>query len=160
MARLVLNTDVACLSYEGRLPPALAARLVGYEVCVTFVTIGELARWAESVVGDARPDGVGALAGQHDRLALRRASGVEVGPTQRPVRATRPEPLIPAAVTKPGGHRFLLELAGRGGWVPRPIAARPRRVAGLSAGPRSGGMMLWAGRGSALAGCAGVEGPG
>ncbi len=47
MARVVLDTDVASLSYKGRLPAWLAARLVGQEVCVTFVTIGELARWAE-----------------------------------------------------------------------------------------------------------------
>ncbi len=47
MARIVLDTDVASLSYKGRLPASLAARLVGHEVCVTFVTIGELARWAE-----------------------------------------------------------------------------------------------------------------
>ena len=47
MARIVLDTDVASLSYKGRLPMPLAARLVGHEVCVTFVTIGELARWAE-----------------------------------------------------------------------------------------------------------------
>jgi len=32
------------------LPASLAAQLVGQEVCVTFVTIGELARWAERVV--------------------------------------------------------------------------------------------------------------
>ncbi len=38
---------VASLSYKGRLPAWLASRLVGQEVCVTFVTIGELARWAE-----------------------------------------------------------------------------------------------------------------
>ena len=47
MARVVLDTDVASLIYKGRLPAALAARLVGHEVCVTFVTVGELARWAE-----------------------------------------------------------------------------------------------------------------
>jgi toxin FitB len=47
VARVVPDTDVASLSYKGRLPASLAARLVGQEVCVTFVTIGELARWAE-----------------------------------------------------------------------------------------------------------------
>jgi toxin FitB len=47
VTRVVLDTDVASLSYKGRLPAWLAARLVGHEVCVTFVTIGELARWAE-----------------------------------------------------------------------------------------------------------------
>jgi hypothetical protein len=40
VARGVLDTDVASLSYKGRLPIALAKRLVGQEVCVTFVTIG------------------------------------------------------------------------------------------------------------------------
>lgn len=29
------------------MPASLAARLVGQEICVTFVTVGELARWAE-----------------------------------------------------------------------------------------------------------------
>jgi toxin FitB len=46
VARVVLDTDVASLSYKGRLPDSLAARLIGHEVCVTFVTIGELSRWA------------------------------------------------------------------------------------------------------------------
>jgi predicted nucleic acid-binding protein len=47
VSRVVLDTDAASLSYKGRLPESLAARLVGQEICVTFVTIGELARWAE-----------------------------------------------------------------------------------------------------------------
>ena len=47
MSRVVLDTDAASLSYKGRLPESLAARLVGHEICVTFVTIGGLARWAE-----------------------------------------------------------------------------------------------------------------
>ncbi len=47
MPRIVLDTDVASLSYKGRLPAPLAARLAGNEICVTFVTVGELARWAE-----------------------------------------------------------------------------------------------------------------
>jgi predicted nucleic acid-binding protein len=46
VARVVLDTDVASLSYKGRLPAPLAVRLTGQEVCVTFVTIGELSRWA------------------------------------------------------------------------------------------------------------------
>jgi toxin FitB len=45
--RIVLDTDVASLSYTGRLPVPLAARLAGNEICATFVTVGELARWAE-----------------------------------------------------------------------------------------------------------------
>jgi len=42
--RIVLDTDVASLGYKGRLPAPLAARLAGNEICVTFVTVGELAR--------------------------------------------------------------------------------------------------------------------
>jgi predicted nucleic acid-binding protein len=46
VARIVLDTDVASLGYKGRLPMPLAARLAGHEICVTFVTVGELARRA------------------------------------------------------------------------------------------------------------------
>ena len=41
-----------------------------------------------------------------------------------------------------------------------PVAAKTPEGGGLSTGPRSGAMMLWAGRGSARAGFARVEGPG
>jgi predicted nucleic acid-binding protein len=47
VARVVLDTDIASLSYKGRLPALIAKRLVGHEICVSFVTVGELARWAE-----------------------------------------------------------------------------------------------------------------
>ena len=47
MARIVLDTDVASLGYKGRLPDPLARRLIGHELAVTFVTVAELARWAE-----------------------------------------------------------------------------------------------------------------
>lgn len=47
MGRVVLDTDVASLSYKGRLPASLTEFLVGQEICVTFVTVAELARWAE-----------------------------------------------------------------------------------------------------------------
>jgi predicted nucleic acid-binding protein len=42
---VVLDTDVASNSFKGRLPPTLAARLVGRQPLLAFVTIGELARW-------------------------------------------------------------------------------------------------------------------
>jgi predicted nucleic acid-binding protein len=47
VARIVLDTDVVSLSYKGRLPQSIAGQLVGHELCVTFVTVGELARWAD-----------------------------------------------------------------------------------------------------------------
>jgi toxin FitB len=45
-AALVLDTDVASLSIKGRLSPRMQARLATSLVCVTFVTVGELTRWA------------------------------------------------------------------------------------------------------------------
>lgn len=47
MAFVVLDTDVASLLIKDRVPESLNARLVGYEPCLTFVTVGELIRWAE-----------------------------------------------------------------------------------------------------------------
>lgn len=46
MSYVVLDTDVASLSLRGRLPEPLRARLAGQGVCITFVTVGELAKWA------------------------------------------------------------------------------------------------------------------
>jgi toxin FitB len=43
---VVPDTDVASRSFKGRLPPALAARLVGRQPLLTFVTIGELTQRA------------------------------------------------------------------------------------------------------------------
>lgn len=47
MDRIVLDTDVASLSYKGRLSDRIARQLIGHELAVTFVTVAELARWAE-----------------------------------------------------------------------------------------------------------------
>lgn len=44
---MILDTDVASRSFRGRLPPALAARLVGRQPILTFVTIGEMTQWAK-----------------------------------------------------------------------------------------------------------------
>jgi len=44
-AAVVYDTDVASRSFKGRLPAALAARLVGKQPLVTFVTVGELTQW-------------------------------------------------------------------------------------------------------------------
>lgn len=41
----MLDTDVASRSFRGRLPAALAARLIGRQPLLTFVTIGELTQW-------------------------------------------------------------------------------------------------------------------
>jgi toxin FitB len=47
MNRVILDTDVSSLSLKRRLSSAVLARLVGKQPCITFVTLGELAQWAE-----------------------------------------------------------------------------------------------------------------
>jgi hypothetical protein len=42
---VVYDTDVSSRSFKGRLPAALAARLVGKQPVVTLVTVGELTQW-------------------------------------------------------------------------------------------------------------------
>jgi predicted nucleic acid-binding protein len=44
---VVLDTDVASRAFKGRLPPAMAARLVGRQPLLTFVAIGELTQWTK-----------------------------------------------------------------------------------------------------------------
>ncbi|WP_346270254.1 hypothetical protein [Pseudonocardia sp.] len=46
MRRVILDTDVASLSIKDRLPARLLCELVGAQVGITFVTLGELTRWA------------------------------------------------------------------------------------------------------------------
>ncbi|MGH3898336.1 MAG: type II toxin-antitoxin system VapC family toxin [Pseudonocardiaceae bacterium] len=46
MRRVVLDTDVASLSIKQQLPPVLLRELIGVQVGITFVTLGELTRWA------------------------------------------------------------------------------------------------------------------
>ncbi|MGH3977391.1 MAG: hypothetical protein ACRDRZ_00035 [Pseudonocardiaceae bacterium] len=45
MRRVVLDTDVASLSIKQQLPPVLVRELIGVQVGITFVTLGELTRW-------------------------------------------------------------------------------------------------------------------
>ncbi len=46
MSRVVLDTDVSSLVFKDRVPATLAAKLVGRQSAISFVTVGELARWA------------------------------------------------------------------------------------------------------------------
>lgn len=48
MQYIVLDTDVASYSIKGRLDSRLTAQLTNYAWCVTFVTVGELWRWADA----------------------------------------------------------------------------------------------------------------
>ncbi len=44
--RIILDTDVASFSIKKQLPPTLLSKLVGAQIGITFVTMGELTRWA------------------------------------------------------------------------------------------------------------------
>jgi hypothetical protein len=46
MRRVIIDTDVASLSIKNRLPHTLLRELVGAQVGITFITLGELTRWA------------------------------------------------------------------------------------------------------------------
>lgn len=44
---VVLDTDVASLSFKKQLPPTLVEHLIGKRPFITFATLGELSKWAE-----------------------------------------------------------------------------------------------------------------
>jgi toxin FitB len=46
MRRVVLDTDVASLIIKQQLPATMLRELVGAQTGITFVTVGELTRWA------------------------------------------------------------------------------------------------------------------
>lgn len=47
MSYVLLDTDVASLSFKRRLPPGLLVRLHGHQPCLSFVTLAELTQWTE-----------------------------------------------------------------------------------------------------------------
>ncbi len=47
MAQIVLDTDAASLLQKGRLPADLTTHVSGVTLAVSFVTVGELYKWAE-----------------------------------------------------------------------------------------------------------------
>ncbi len=48
MAAVVLDTDAASLLQKGRFPHELDRLILGNTLCVTFVTVAELYKWAET----------------------------------------------------------------------------------------------------------------
>lgn len=46
MRQVVLDTDVASLLIKQRLPATLLRQIVGAQPAITFITLGELTRWA------------------------------------------------------------------------------------------------------------------
>ena len=47
MQPVILDTDVASLLHRRKLTGPLATRLIGRDPLITFVTFGELTKWAE-----------------------------------------------------------------------------------------------------------------
>jgi hypothetical protein len=54
---VILDTGVASLPHRRKLTGPLATRLVGREPLITFITFGELAKWAEADPGLSAPPG-------------------------------------------------------------------------------------------------------
>lgn len=48
MGDVVIDTDVASVMQKGRAPAWVARRVAGQRVWLTFVTVGELWKWAEA----------------------------------------------------------------------------------------------------------------
>ncbi|MGH3907616.1 MAG: type II toxin-antitoxin system VapC family toxin [Pseudonocardiaceae bacterium] len=46
MSYVVLDTDVASMSFRGQVPPRLLAQLADAPTCITFVILAELTQWA------------------------------------------------------------------------------------------------------------------
>ena len=57
MDHVVYDTNIASLALRGELPAALAARLPGAVPVLSFVTVGELVKWAEMRAWGARSRG-------------------------------------------------------------------------------------------------------
>jgi toxin FitB len=65
---IVLDTDVASVSLQGKLNPSLRTRLAGESLCVTFVTLGELTKW--TVLRDWGPRRMADLASWRRQVVL------------------------------------------------------------------------------------------
>ncbi len=80
MNSVVLDTDVASLIFKSELPDSMAAQLVGYRPCLTFVTLagaGEVGR--AEVLGSATSRPVDQVAQRHGGSAGDAAGCSEVG---------------------------------------------------------------------------------
>jgi len=65
---IVLDTDVASASLRNRLPDRLRARLAGHTMAITFVTVGELAKWR--ALRDWGPRRIADLARWRERVGV------------------------------------------------------------------------------------------
>ena len=68
MSLVVLDTDVASTILRGRLHDRLRARLIGKTLCISFVTLGKLTKWA--VLRSWGPDKLADLARWRSRVVI------------------------------------------------------------------------------------------
>lgn len=47
MNAIILDTDVASNIIKGKLDPRMAVQLVGHDLVISFITLGELTQWVE-----------------------------------------------------------------------------------------------------------------
>ena len=97
MRRVILDTDVASLSIKQQLPPTLLRELPGAQVGITFVTLGELTRWAT-----LRQWGPTRRAELADRPTLPTPTTSHASGARSP--RTRPGEAVPARRTTPGSR--------------------------------------------------------
>ena len=101
MRRVILDTDVASLSIKQQLPPTLLRELLGAQIGITFITLGELTRWAtlRQWGPTRRAELEGWLA---TRPALPYTDEVAASGARSP--PTRPDAVVPARITTPGSR--------------------------------------------------------
>ena len=103
MRRVILDTDVASLSIKQRLPPALLRELLGAQIGITFITLGELTPWATlRQWGPTRRSELDALARHSPNAPLHRGRRTSLGRDLRPRDPTRSSP--PAERHMDRGH--------------------------------------------------------
>ena len=75
----VVDTDVASAILKGQLPDALARRLAGQRLAITFVTVGELTQWTYLHRWGTTPRRPAGLLRQHRRPAVQLPGRHRVG---------------------------------------------------------------------------------
>ena len=95
MSFVVLDTDVASVSFRGRLADPLRARLTGQTWCISFVTLGELTKWTVlRSWGPRKRAGMAGWLGNVVILPYSEAVAVTWGELQaRAMRRSRPRPV-------------------------------------------------------------------
>ncbi len=98
MQPVILDADVASLSHKRKLAGPLATRLTGRRPLITFVTFGELTKWAEVRAGRPRDRSAGGHAVRSASVGERRAARLAgYRPAMAPMARAAPIPPYSAA---------------------------------------------------------------